>query len=33
MLFGHLVNLLSNGPYKACYGLVWWLMGDASWTC
>ena len=24
---GDLVNLLSNGPYRAYYGLLWWLIG------
>ena len=22
-----LVNPLSNGPYRACCGLLWWLVG------
>ena len=28
MLFGDLVSRLSNGPYRAYYGLLWWLMGE-----
>ena len=27
---GDLVSLLSNGPYRAYYGLLWWLIGDTS---
>ena len=29
---GDLVSRLSNEPYTANYGLLWWLMGDTKWT-
>ena len=29
---GDLVSLLRNGPYRAGYGLLWWLIGDTNWT-
>ena len=32
MLLGDLVGLLCNGPYRAAYSLLWWLMGDTNWT-
>ena len=31
-LFGDLAILPSNGPYRACYGLLWWLIGDTKQT-
>ena len=32
MLFGDLVSTLRNGPYGACYGLLWGLVGDTKST-
>ena len=29
---GDLVSLLSNGPCRAHYGLLWWLVGDTKWS-
>ena len=29
---GDLVSLLRNGPYRAYYGLLWWLIGDTGLT-
>ena len=30
--WGDLVGLLSSVPYRASYGLLWWLMGDTKLT-
>ena len=27
---GDLVSRLGNRPYRACYGLLWWLKGDTK---
>ena len=29
---GDLVSRLSNGPYRASNGLLWWLVADTKWT-
>ena len=26
-----LESLLSNGPYRAYHGMLWWLIGDTNW--